>query len=75
MKILDCLIPALVQTNCFYKIRGKIALSVLCYVIIPFTNEAKDKNNQKGIKFLHNLIVKLNLIIFITNLSLVFFNI
>ena len=52
-----------------------IVLSILCYIIIPSTNEAKDKNNQKRFKFLHNLSVISTVIIFLTNLSLVFFNI
>ena len=52
-----------------------VALSVLCYIIIPSTNEAKDKNNQKKFKFLHNVSVISTVIILIANLSLVFFNI
>ena len=52
-----------------------VALSILCYIIIPSTNEAKDKNNQKRFKFLHNLSVISTVIIFLTNLSLVFLNI
>ena len=52
-----------------------VALSILCYIIIPSTNEAKDKNNQNRFKFLHNLSVISTAIIFITNLSLVFLNI
>ena len=39
------------------------------------TNEAKDKNNQKKFEFLHNLSVISTVIIFLTNLSLVFLNI
>ena len=52
-----------------------VALSLLCYIIIPFTNEAKDKNNQKKFKFLHNVSVISTILILVTNLSLVFFNI
>ena len=52
-----------------------VVLSTLCYIIIPSTNEAKDKNNQKRFKFLHNLSVISTVIIFLTNLSLVFLNI
>ena len=52
-----------------------VLLSILCYIIIPSTNEAKDKNNQKRFKFLHNLSVISTVIIFLTNLSLVFLNI
>ena len=52
-----------------------VFLSILCYIIIPFINEAKDKNNQKKFKFLHNVSVVSTVIILITNLSLVFFNI
>ena len=52
-----------------------IVLSSLCYMIIPSTNEAKDKNNQKRFKFLHNISVISTMIILIINLSLVFFNI
>ena len=49
-----------------------LVLSILCYVIIPSTNEAKDKNDQNKFKFLHNLSVISTVIILITNLSLVF---
>ena len=52
-----------------------VALSILCYIIIPSTNEAKDNNNQKKFKFLHNVSVISTVIILITNLSLVFLNI
>ena len=52
-----------------------VVLSFLCYIIIPSTNEAKDKNNQKRFKFLHNLSVISTVIIFLTNLSLIFLNI
>ena len=51
-----------------------VVLSILCYIIIPSTNEAKDKNNQKRFKFLHNLSVISTVIIFFTNISLVFLN-
>ena len=50
-----------------------VVLSFLCYIIIPSTNEAKDKNNQTKFKFLHNVSVISTVIILITNLSLVFF--
>ena len=49
-----------------------LVLSILCYVIIPSTNEAKDKNDQNKFKFLHNISVISTVIILITNLSLVF---
>ena len=49
-----------------------VALSILCYIIIPSTNEAKDNNNQKKFKFLHNVSVISTVIILITNFSLVF---
>tara|TARA_B100000900_G_scaffold38229_1_gene28678 strand:- start:2069 stop:2467 length:399 start_codon:yes stop_codon:yes gene_type:complete len=52
-----------------------VFLSVLCYIIIPSTNEAKDKNDQNRFKLLHNVSVISTLIILIANLSLVFFNI
>ena len=52
-----------------------VFLSTLCYILIPSTNEAKDKNNQKRFKFLHNISVISTVIIFLTNLSLVFLNI
>ena len=52
-----------------------VALSILCYIIIPSTNEAKDNNNQKKFKFLHNVSVISTVIILITNFSLVFLNI
>ncbi len=49
-------------------------LSLLCYLIIPATNAAKDKNNQKQFKLLHKISVISTVIILITNLSLVFFS-
>ena len=52
-----------------------VVLSILCYIIIPSTNEAKDRNNHKRFKFLHNLSVISTVVIFLTNLSLVFINI
>ena len=52
-----------------------VVLSILCYIIIPSTNEAKDKNNQKKFKFLHDVSVISTALILVTNLSLVFFNI
>ena len=52
-----------------------VALSILCYIIIPSTNEAKDKNNQKKFKFLHNVSVISTVIILVTNFSLVFLNV
>ena len=47
-------------------------LSLLCYFIIPATNEAKDKNNQKRFKLLHKVSVISTVIILVTNLSSVF---
>ena len=52
-----------------------VVLSILCYIIIPSTNEAKDKNNQEKFKFLHNVSVISTVIILVSNLSLIFFNI
>ena len=52
-----------------------VVLSILCYIIIPSTNEAKDKNNQKRFKFLHNISVISTVVIFLTNISLVLLNI
>ena len=49
-----------------------VMLSLLCYLIIPATNEAKDKNNQKRFKLLHNVSVISTVIILVTNLSSVF---
>ena len=49
-----------------------VILSLLCYFIIPATNEAKDKNNQKRFKLLHNVSVISTVIILVTNLSSVF---
>ena len=49
-----------------------VMLSLLCYFIIPATNEAKDKNNQKRFKLLHNVSVISTVIILVTNLSSVF---
>ena len=51
-----------------------VFLSILCYIIIPFINKAKDKNNQKKFKFLHNVSVISTVLILVINLSLVFFN-
>ena len=49
-----------------------VMLSLLCYLIIPATNEAKDKNNQNRFKLLHNVSVISTVIILVTNLSSVF---
>ena len=49
-----------------------VMLSLLCYLIIPATNEAKDKNNQKRFKLLHQVSVISTVIILLTNLSSVF---
>ena len=49
-----------------------VMLSLLCYLIIPATNEAKDKNNQKRFKLLHRVSVISTVIILVTNLSSVF---
>ena len=49
-----------------------VMLSLLCYLIIPATNEAKDKNNQKRFKLLHKVSVISTVIILLTNLSSVF---
>ena len=49
-----------------------VMLSLLCYSIIPVTNEAKDKNNQKRFKLLHKVSVISTVIILVTNLSSVF---
>ena len=49
-----------------------VMLSLLCYLIIPATNEAKDKNNQKKFKLLHKISVTSTVIILVTNLSSVF---
>ena len=49
-----------------------VILSLLCYFIIPATNEAKDKNNQKRFKLLHQVSVISTVIILLTNLSSVF---
>ena len=52
-----------------------VFLSILCYIIIPSINEAKDKKNEKKFKFLHNVSVISTIIILITNVSLVFFKV
>ena len=49
-----------------------VMLSLLCYFIIPATNEAKDKNDQKKFKLLHKISVTSTVIILVTNLSSVF---
>ena len=49
-----------------------VMLSLLCYLIIPATNEARDKNNQKRFKLLHKVSVISTVIILVTNLSSVF---
>ena len=49
-----------------------VMLSLLCYLIIPATNEAKDKNNQKRFQLLHKVSVISTVIILVTNLSSVF---
>ena len=49
-----------------------VMLSLVCYLIIPATNEAKDKNNQKRFKLLHKVSVISTVIILVTNISSVF---
>ncbi len=50
-----------------------IVLSLMCYLIIPSTNAAKDNNDQKRFKILHKTSVLSTIIILITNFSWIFF--
>ena len=50
-----------------------IVLSLMCYLIIPSTNSAKDNNDQKRFKILHKTSVLSTIIILITNFSWIFF--
>ena len=50
-----------------------IVLSLICYLIIPSTNAAKDNNDQKRFKILHKTSVLSTIIILITNFSWIFF--
>lgn len=49
-----------------------IILSLLCYLIIPATNNAKDNSNQERFKTLHRISVISTIIILITNFSWIF---
>ncbi len=51
-----------------------IILSIVCYLIIPATNNAKDRNDQKSFAFLHKLSVISTIVILISNFSWIFFN-
>ena len=51
-----------------------IILSILCYLIIPATNNAKDSNYQRRFKFLHKVSVISTVVILISNFSWIFFN-
>ena len=51
-----------------------VILSILCYLIIPATNNAKDINDQKRFKLLHKVSVISTVIILISNFSWIFFN-
>ena len=51
-----------------------IILSILCYLIIPATNNAKDSNDQRRFKFLHKVSVISTVVILISNFSWIFFN-
>ena len=46
--------------------------SLICYAIIPQTNEASDENNQTKFKLLHSLSVILTMIVLIINISIIF---
>ena len=46
--------------------------SLICYAIIPKTNEASDENNQTKFKLLHSLSVILTMIVLIINISIIF---
>ena len=46
--------------------------SLICYAIIPQTNEASDGNNQTKFKLLHSLCVILTMIVLIINISIIF---
>ena len=50
-----------------------VILSLLCYLIIPATNNSKDNNDDKKFKLLHKISVFSTMIILITNLFWIFF--
>ena len=51
-----------------------VILSILCYLIIPATNIAKDSNDRKRFELLHKVSVVFTVIILISNFSWIFFN-
>ena len=50
-----------------------IVLSLLCYLIIPATNDAKDNSDHNRFKLLHKISVLSTITILITNFSWIFF--
>ena len=50
-------------------------LPLICYLIIPATNNATDNKDEKKFKILHTVSVLLTLIILLSNLILSFFKI
>ena len=50
-----------------------VILALLCYLIIPATNNSKDNNDDKKFKLLHKISVFSTMIILITNLFWIFF--
>ena len=45
---------------------------LLCYYLVPFTNRARDSDNQSRFKKLHTISVVLTIIVLLINLSWVF---
>ena len=46
--------------------------ALICLLIIPKTNKAKDQNDNKSFRFLHLISVLLTMVILILNISIIF---
>lgn len=49
-----------------------VCFSLICYLMIPATNKARDEGNDKKFKILHRLSVLLTMIVFFINIIWVF---
>jgi len=49
-----------------------VSFSMICYLMIPATNKARDEGNDKKFKILHRLSVILTMLVFFINIMWVF---
>ena len=49
-----------------------VCFPLICYLMIPATNKARDEGNDKKFKILHRLSVLLTMIVFFINIIWVF---